>query len=243
MPILLWRMTNGQCPDSPLCESITIRSDSQLAVEQLNRRRKVRDRELKAIWTECQDRLRTLQRRGCTVNLNFVRREHNRQLTSFAIRHSTPPSTDHQIADTCKTTPNKKETTMPKKSRGEVRLSPLFNANELGILVPEPHPNRAIQIFLDVASPAGGTAIAPRVTQMPKAVLLLQSVEGVAACGAIYLYIRETGDFYMVDFDAGDNDNLTTREYEDLVLEYGLIEYAACPELVYKPPLPPAGMA
>jgi hypothetical protein len=126
-----------------------------------------------------------------------------------------------------------------KRSRGGVRVAHLFNANELGILVPEPHPNRAIQIFLDVASPADGRAIAPRVTQMPKAVLLLQSVEGVPACGAIYLYVRDTGDFYMIEFDAGDNDNLTTREYEELVREYELIEYAACPDLIYRPSLPP----
>lgn len=132
---------------------------------------------------------------------------------------------------------------MPDKSRGEARLTPLFNANELGILVPEPHPSRAIQIFLDVASPSDGRAIAPRVTQMPNAVLLLQSVEGLSACGAIYLYVRDTGDFYMIEFDAGDNDNLTIREYEDLVQEYRLIDYAACPELLYKCSLPPSGQA
>jgi ribonuclease HI len=66
-------------PNSPAWGYITIRSDSQLVVEQLNRRWKVRDRELKAIWTECQERLRTLESRGCIVTLEFVRREYNRQ--------------------------------------------------------------------------------------------------------------------------------------------------------------------
>lgn len=116
------------------------------------------------------------------------------------------------------------------RSRGEVRLTHLFNANELGILVPEPHPKRALQIFLDVASPSGGQATAPRVTQMPKAVLFLQSVEGVPASGAIYLYIRDIGAFYMVEFTGGDNDNLTIREYEDLIQEYGLVEFAISPD-------------
>ena len=132
---------------------------------------------------------------------------------------------------------------MPDKSRGEVRITHLFNAQELGVLVPEPHPTRALRIFLDVASPSDEQpAIAPRVTRMPRAILLLQSVEGVAASGAIYLYVRDTGDFYMVEFNDGDNDNLTIPEYEDLVREYGLVEYAACPDLI-KCPAQPAGVA
>lgn len=120
----------------------------------------------------------------------------------------------------------------PGKSRGAVRLSLLFNAHELGILVPEPHPARAVRIFLDVASSAEERAIAPRVTQMPKAILLLQSLEGIPASGAIYLYVRDTGDFYMVEFDTGDEENLTVAEYEALVIEYHLLEYAARPELL-----------
>lgn len=129
-----------------------------------------------------------------------------------------------------------------KKSRGKVSLTRLFNAEEIGLLVPEPHPDRAVRIFLDVASPTGEQAIAPRVTQLPKAVLLLQSVEGDPASGAIYLYVRDTGEFYAVEFDAGDQDHLTVPEYEHLVLEYGLIEYAARPELVLTP-LPTPGKA
>ena len=38
------------------------------------------------------------------------------------------------------------------KSRGRMRISYLFSADELGIAVPEPHTKRAIRIFLDLAS-------------------------------------------------------------------------------------------
>ncbi len=116
-------------------------------------------------------------------------------------------------------------------SRGRACISCLFNANEIGVLIPEPHPDRALRIFLDVASPTGQTAIAPRIVQMPKAVLFLQAVEGEPASGAIYIYDRDSGEFYMVCFD-GDDANLTVAEYDTLVLEYGLLEYAAQPELL-----------
>jgi len=118
------------------------------------------------------------------------------------------------------------------KSRGRVRIEHLFNAEEIGVSVPEPHPDRALRIFLDAASPNGHIAIAPRVSQMSKGVLLLQAVEGEPASGAIYIYNRDSGEFLMVTFDGGDDDNLTITEFELLVREYGLLEYAACPDLI-----------
>lgn len=118
------------------------------------------------------------------------------------------------------------------KSRGTVRIEHLFNADELGVSVPEPHPDRALRIFLDAASPAGHIAIAPRVTQMSKGVLLLQAVEGDPASGAIYIYNRDSGEFFMVTFDGGNDDHLTIDEFELLVGEYGLLEYAARPDLI-----------
>lgn len=117
------------------------------------------------------------------------------------------------------------------KSRGEMRIELLFTSNEIGVSVPEPHPMRAIRIFLDVASDTDYRAIAPRLTQMPKGVLLLQMVEDEPASGAIYILIRQSGAFYTVTFD-GPSDNLTIPEFESLALEYDLLEYAAHPPLI-----------
>jgi hypothetical protein len=128
------------------------------------------------------------------------------------------------------------------KSRGLVRIEHLFNAEEIGVSVPEPHPDRALRIFLDAAAPAGHIAIAPRVSQMSKGVLLLQAVEGEPASGAIYIYNRASGEFLMVTFDGGDDDHLTVSEFELLVREYGLLEYAARPDLI-TPPIQETGKA
>jgi hypothetical protein len=117
------------------------------------------------------------------------------------------------------------------KSRGAVHILRLFNAEEIGVSVPEPHPDRALRVFLDIASPHGQRAIAPRVSQMSKGVLLLQSVEGDPASGAIYIYNRNSGEFFSVLFD-GEDDHLTVAEFELLVQEYGLLEYAARPDLI-----------
>jgi hypothetical protein len=117
------------------------------------------------------------------------------------------------------------------KSRGELQIGLLFTSSEIGVSVPEPHPIRAIRIFLDVASDTDYRAIAPRLTQMPKGVLLLQMVADEPASGAIYILIRDSGEFYAVTFD-GPSDNLTIPEFESLVREYDLLEYAAHPQLI-----------
>lgn len=57
--------------------SISIRFDSQLVVEQLNRRWNVRDPELKAIWAKCQDQLQRLAKRACVVTVEWIPREEN----------------------------------------------------------------------------------------------------------------------------------------------------------------------
>jgi hypothetical protein len=116
-------------------------------------------------------------------------------------------------------------------TRGELRIERLFTSSEIGVSVPEPHPMRAIRIFLEIASDINYRAIAPRLTQMPKGVLLFQMVADEPASGAIYLLLRDTGEFYSVTFD-GPSDNLTIAEFESLVREYGLLEYAAQPQLI-----------
>jgi hypothetical protein len=117
------------------------------------------------------------------------------------------------------------------RSRGELRIQLLFKSDEIGISVPEPHPMRAIRIFLDVGSDADYRAIAPRLTQMPKGVLLFQMVADEPASGAIYILDRESGEFYSVTFD-GPSEHLTVQEFEALAREYELLEYAARPQLI-----------
>jgi hypothetical protein len=117
------------------------------------------------------------------------------------------------------------------KSRGEMRIDLLFASSEIGVSVPEPHSMRAIRIFLDVASDTDYRAIAPRLTQMPKGVLLFQMVADEPASGAIYILIRDSGEFYAVTFE-GPSEHLTIPEFESLVREYGLLEYAAHPQLI-----------
>jgi hypothetical protein len=117
------------------------------------------------------------------------------------------------------------------KSRGELRIELLFRSHEIGVSVPEPHPMRAIRIFLDIGSDTDYRAIAPRLTQMPKGVLLFQMVADEPASGAIYILIGDTGEFYTVTFE-GPSDNLTIAEFESLVREYGLLEYVASPQLI-----------
>lgn len=120
------------------------------------------------------------------------------------------------------------------KSRGQLKITHLFNAADLGILVPEPHAKRALSIFLDTAVANGDTAFIVRATQMPSGVLFLMSIKGEPNCGVIYLYARESGDFYAIVFDGEkfDSEHLTPAEYEELVTEYQLLEFAACPKLI-----------
>jgi hypothetical protein len=116
-------------------------------------------------------------------------------------------------------------------SRGALQIELLFTSSEIGVSVPEPHPMRAIRIFLDVGSDADYRAIAPRLTQMPKGVLLLQMIADEPASGAIYILIRDSGEFYSVTFD-GPSEHLTVQEFESLAREYDLLEFAARPQLI-----------
>jgi hypothetical protein len=113
-------------------------------------------------------------------------------------------------------------------SRGVLRMDLLFRSDEIGASIPEPHPMRAIQVFLDVASGEGYRAIAPRIIQMPQGVLLLQSIANEPVSGEIYIFDRDTGDFYAVTFE-GARGEFTVSECDDLVREYGLLEYLAEP--------------
>ena len=125
-------------------------------------------------------------------------------------------------------------------SKGPLRIELLFRSSEIGVSVPEPHPMRAIQVFLDVASGEDYHAIAPRITQMPRAVLLLQTIaDEPAGGGEIYILDRETGDFYAVLFEQAHGE-FTERDYDELVQEYRLLEYVAEPNRIRNMAVPTA---
>jgi hypothetical protein len=81
-----------------------------------------------------------------------------------------------------------------------------------------------IKVFLHV-----GEAVATRWIEMPKGILLLQTVPGDPQSGAIYLYDRARQIFYFGVFEHGSDSNLTTAEFEQLVVDYDLIAAASNP--------------
>ena len=109
------------------------------------------------------------------------------------------------------------------QSRGPVRFHPLFTAEDIG-LRKDASVEHAIKVFLYV-----GEAIASRWVQMPKGVLLLQTVPDNPQSGAIYLYDREQQMFYFACFDQGRDDSLSVSEFEQLVTEYDLVSWTANP--------------
>ena len=114
---------------------------------------------------------------------------------------------------------------------GSLIIVQLMNPEDLGISLPEPHPDRALGMFLERGSDDGYRAIAPRIIKMRKGVLFLQSIEGDPKSGMIYLYTCATGTFYILDFEVG-GESLTVRDFEELVEAYALRDLAACPERI-----------
>jgi hypothetical protein len=111
-------------------------------------------------------------------------------------------------------------------SRGSVSFAPLFTIDDIG-LRQDASVEHVVKVFLTV-----GEAMAARWIEMPRGILLLQTVPGQPASGAIYLYDRERHLFFFVDFVEGRNDNLTPAEFDQLVAEYDLVSWAANPAFV-----------
>ncbi len=132
------------------------------------------------------------------------------------------------------------------KRRDSLYIEQLFTAHDLGIEVPEPHSDRAIQIFLELGSDTGSdtqppyVAIAPRRIEMRKGVLLLQMIQGDPESGSIYLYEKDTGAFFMISAQADDrlvvpgmdDGHLTVTDFDTLVEVYGLRDVAASPDRI-----------
>jgi hypothetical protein len=109
------------------------------------------------------------------------------------------------------------------QSRGAISFTPLFTTDDIG-LRKNASIEHVVKVFLTV-----GEAIATRWIEMPRGILLLQTVPEQGASGAIYLYDRERHIFFFVDFVSGRNDALTATEFDQLVAEYDLVSWAANP--------------
>ena len=108
-------------------------------------------------------------------------------------------------------------------SKGTLHFEPLFTAEQLGL--PQPaHVEHVIKTFLTVAE-----GVALRRIEMPKCVVLLQSVPGDPRSGAIYFFDRQTQIFYMAVFEDAADDALSTAEFDQLAAEYDLLGYAENP--------------
>src|SRR5579859_2487440 len=109
------------------------------------------------------------------------------------------------------------------QSRGPARFHPLFTTDDVG-LRKDASVEHVVKVFLNV-----GEAIASRWIEMPRGILLLQSVPDQPASGAIYLYDRERHIFFFVDFVDGRDDTMTAAEFDQLVAEYDLVSRTANP--------------
>ena len=112
------------------------------------------------------------------------------------------------------------------QSRGAVSFEPLFTAEDIG-LRKEANVEHVMKVFITL-----GEGQASRWIEMPKGVLLLQTVPDEPASGAIYLDDRELQVFYFVVFDLGRDDSLTAAEFDELVAEYNLVSWTAHPALL-----------
>jgi hypothetical protein len=110
------------------------------------------------------------------------------------------------------------------QTRGAISFTPLFTTDDIG-LRKNACVEHVVKVFLTV-----GEAIAERWIEMPRGILLLQTVPDQPASGAIYLYDRERHTFFFVDFVSGRNDALTASEFDQLVAEYDLVSWTANPE-------------
>lgn len=112
------------------------------------------------------------------------------------------------------------------QSRGAIRFDPLFTTADIG-LRQDAGVEHVVKAFLNV-----GEGLASRWIEMPRGILLLQTVPDEPASGAIYLYDRERHIFYFVSFLDGRDDALTVTEFDQLVAEYDLVSRAANPHLL-----------
>jgi hypothetical protein len=140
-------------------------------------------------------------------------------MSEFAIAHRTPSQGER--------TTNKRVKGEPpmSRSRGNISVHYLFHAEEIGVSK-EPNLDRLVKVFMQISE-----GIVARWIQMPKGMLLLVMVPDNPASGAIYIYDRVGQQFSLVSFEGAD-DTLTTQDFDGLLGEYNLLDYAANPALI-----------
>ena len=111
------------------------------------------------------------------------------------------------------------------QSRGNLSIHHLFHAEEIGVSK-EPNLDRLVKVFMQISE-----GIVARWVQMPKGMLLLVMVPDNPASGAIYIYDRVWQEFSLVSFEGAD-DTLTPEDFDSLLGEYDLLDYAANPALI-----------
>lgn len=110
-------------------------------------------------------------------------------------------------------------------SRGNMSIHHLFHAEEIGVSK-EPNLDRLVKVFMQISE-----GVVARWIQMPKGMLLLVMVPDNPVSGAIYIYDRVEQQFSLVSFEGAD-DTLTTQDFDGLVGEYDLLDFAANPALI-----------
>lgn len=111
------------------------------------------------------------------------------------------------------------------RSRGNMSIHHLFHAEEIGVSK-EPNLDRLVKIFMQISE-----GVVARWIQMPRGMLLLVMVPNNPASGAIYIYDRVGQHFSLVSFEGAD-DTLTVQDFDGLLGEYKLLDYAANPALI-----------
>lgn len=111
-------------------------------------------------------------------------------------------------------------------SRGAISLRLMYSEDRMQISNPNQCLNLVVKEFVKRCEAAAGCSI-----QMPRGILLLLTVPGHPASGAIYMYDRTRKNFYGVHFD-GPDDDLTLLDFEHLMEEYRLLEFLENPTLL-----------
>jgi hypothetical protein len=116
------------------------------------------------------------------------------------------------------------------KSAGRMFFDKVTTADKLGIRTGSI--TQMVEMFVEWGNLPGDPTYAAYWIQMRNGVLLLEMTPGKPASGAIYLLDLTTQTFYEVSFEEL-GANLTRRQFDLLVKEYCLIQYASNPRLIH----------